>query len=174
MTSHMAKNKGRRVRRVRLTSLIVVGEGPHDEAFLKHLKDLYDDRNNNQRVKIESADGGSPREILKYVARKMHTSYDSQYVLIDSDVPISHHDQKYAARNNIEIIQSTPICLEGMLLDVLGEPIPHTNQGCKDRLHPLLSGPPTLKSSYSDLFTLEVLDQTHIAQIVLLRDLIRN
>jgi len=50
----------KRNRKVKLSSLIVVGEGPHDKAFINHMKDLYDNRTSGQKVKVESADGGSP------------------------------------------------------------------------------------------------------------------
>jgi hypothetical protein len=52
-------------RRVKLASLIVVGERPHDKAFINHIKDNYARRALDQTVKVELADGGSPRDILK-------------------------------------------------------------------------------------------------------------
>ena len=90
------------IRRVKLASLIVVGEGLHEEAFLGHLKDLFDHRESNQTVKIESGDGGSPYDVLRYVARKKHVAYDRQYVLLDSDVGIKPTDRVFAKNNNIE------------------------------------------------------------------------
>jgi len=44
---------------LKLASLIIVGEGPHDKAFLLHMKDLYDSRNTglcciNQKMPLRS------------------------------------------------------------------------------------------------------------------------
>ena len=47
-------------RRIQCSSLIVVGEGPHDKAFINHMKSLYDSRNTGQTVKVESAMGRFP------------------------------------------------------------------------------------------------------------------
>jgi len=143
----------KKIRRIKLSSLIVVGEGPHDGAFLSHMKDLYDSRLTDQKVKIASADGGSPKDILNTVIKNRHIAYDRKFVLMDSDVALTQKDRELAKRNKIVIYHSEPICLEGMLLDILNENIPATNKACKASLHPKLSGLPTEKSSYSDLFT---------------------
>ncbi|TOB29846.1 hypothetical protein, partial [Vibrio parahaemolyticus] len=70
--------------------------------------DLYDNRNTGQKVKVESADGGSPRDILKSALKNRHADYDKKYVLMDSDVAVSQQDRDFARKNRIEIIQSTP------------------------------------------------------------------
>lgn len=164
----------KKVRHASIASLIVVGEGPHDEAFIGHMKVLYDNRATNQKVKVESADGGSPSDIINYVVRKKHISYDRKVILMDSDIPLKQQDRDNAKKNNITLIQSTPICLEGMLLEVLGLKAPKSNDACKSKLHPRLSGSPTMKSSYASLFTKDVLDTTAKSQIVQLREYISN
>ncbi|OXX69280.1 hypothetical protein B9J84_11185 [Vibrio sp. V03_P4A6T147] len=63
-----------------MASLIVVGEGIHDRAFLNHMKDNYDGRNTGQVVKIESSDGGSPRNILMSAKKSQEAAYDKRYV----------------------------------------------------------------------------------------------
>lgn len=167
----MRKHKGRRPK---VAALIVVGEGPHDEAFINHMKSLYDSRVSGQTVKVESADGGSPGDIINYVVKKKHIAYDRKVILMDSDIPLTAQDKKVANENGITIIQSTPLCLEGMLLDVLGQKIPDSSQACKNKLHPKLSGLPTAKSSYGVLFPKAVLDATPKAQIVDLKKYISN
>jgi hypothetical protein len=161
-------------RKVKLSSLIVVGEGPHDKAFINHLKDLYDHRNSGQKVKVESADGGSPRDILKSALKNKHADYDKKYVLMDSDVAVSQQDRDFARKNKIEIIQSTPWCLEGMLLDALGDRVPNGNEACKRKLHPMLAGAPTEKASYGNLFTKDFVDNSEKEQLVILRELLAN
>ena len=161
-------------RRVKLSSLIVVGEGPHDKAFICHLKDLYDNRNTGQKVKVESADGGSPKDILESVLKNRHADYDKKYVLMDSDITLSQQDRDFARKHRIEIIQSTPWCLEGMLLDALGERVPNGNDACKCKLHPMLAGAPTDKNSYKILFPKEEVDASEKEQLVTLRELLSN
>jgi len=60
----------RKIKKVRQTTLLIVGEGAHDKAFLDHLKSLYDGRESGQRVKIESGDGGSPHDLIKNTIKK--------------------------------------------------------------------------------------------------------
>lgn len=160
--------------RLKLASLIIVGEGPHDKAFLSHMKDLYDNRSTGQKIKIETADGGSPEDIIRSAIKNKHITYDKRYVLMDSDIPLSEHNINYAKNHKIIIIQSSPICLEGMLLEILGQNPPSTNKKCKSMLHPLLSGEPTEKSSYIQKFTKTVLDSSPKSQIIDLRKIMAH
>jgi len=149
------------LRRVKLTTLIVVGEGAHDKAFLNHMKSIYDGRTSGQKVTINSADGGSPVDIINTVIRKhSHTDFDKRYVLLDSDVPITQQARIRAKRSKIELVESTPVCLEGMLLEILGQRVRGTNGACKAALHPQLAGQPTNPRAYVALFPQQVLDAT--------------
>ncbi len=157
-----------------LKSLIIVGEGPHDQAFLEHMKSIYDSRFTNQTVKIEAADGGSPRDIINYLIRKRHISFDKKLILMDSDVLLTQQDRDLARRHDITILQSDPVCLEGMLLSIIGESPGVKSEACKKKLHKRLSGLPTLKSSYSALFTKSLLDSTSKSQILQIRSYLLN
>lgn len=77
--------------------------------------------------------------------------YDYRYVLLDEDVEIESKTFKYASENNVTIIVSAPTCLEGMLLNVLGERSPTDNARCKRALERSLSGPRTESCSYGCL-----------------------
>jgi len=146
-------------------TVLIVGEGPQEEAFLKHIKGLFD-RQNNQVIKVESADGGSPRSIIEYVVRKRHVQYDNRYILMDSDVSPKPSDFSYAKKNGIIIFFSKPRCLDGMLLKVLSKPIPSTSKKCKKALHNLLCGAPTSKSSYEELFSTKTLSESNCESLV--------
>lgn len=164
-----------RMRKAKLATLIVVGEGLHESAFLRHMKNLYDDRHTGQTVKIDSADGGSPLDIIKTTTRKYrHADYDRRYVLMDSDVSIRQQDYDAARKARIKLVISTPVCLEGMLLEVVGQRAPLTNMACKAALHPQLTGSPVETYSYAKLFPKTVLDSTRKEQIVTLRAVIAN
>lgn len=108
----------RKLREKRTTKLIV-GEGMSEMLFLSRLKQLYYTRGQNYMVAVDSAGGGDPTSVVKFI---MHYSgaFDERYMLVDSDRPISQKCMKEAKANNITIIQSFPHCLEGMLLCSLG------------------------------------------------------
>lgn len=149
----------RKIKKVRQTTLLIVGEGAHDKAFLDHLKSLYDGRESGQRVKIESGDGGSPHDLIKNTIKKIsHVDYDKVIIFMDSDVEIKISDRSEAKRKNITLILSEPICLEGYLLKLLGRRVPSNAEQCKSILHGLLSGPPTEYKSYRALFNREFIE----------------
>lgn len=164
----------RRNKKVVVTTLIIVGEGACEKAFLGHLKQLFSN-NTNQKVKVDSADGGSPYDIVNTTVKKTrHIAYDKKYILIDSDIVIDEKTKKLAKENNIQIIESMPLCLEGMLLNVLGQKVPLTSVQCKNILHPQLSGAPTDKDSYGTLFTKNVLENSSVSSINELVDIMKN
>lgn len=166
----------KKIRRIKLATLLIVGEGAHEKAFLQHMKSLYDGET-NQTVKIDAASGGSPIEIIDETIRKFnHADYSRKVILLDSDVVIRQQDRDKARKNKIELIVSYPVCLEGMLLEILGQKVPDHASGtdCKRRLHSLLQGEPTNPKSYERLFPKCKLDTTTKEQIIRIKNLICN
>lgn len=101
-----------RYRQVKRSTLLIVGEGAHEKAFLDHMKLLYDTRTNGQKLKIDAADGGSPLSILKWAKRRyQHVDYNKKYLLLDSDIVISPQTNRLARQCKISLLYSTPICL---------------------------------------------------------------
>lgn len=165
----------RNAKRRALKSLLIVGEGAHDQAFVEYLRLLYDGRETGQTVRVRAGDGGSPGDLLeKMIKRYQHIAYDRRVLLLDDDVQISQPARGIARQHGIEIIVSRPVCLEGMLLDVLGVPVPSTAQSCKSSLHPMLDGHPAAKRSYHRCFPQSLLDQSANLALVRLRGLISN
>ena len=164
-----------KTRHIKKTTLIIVAEGAHDKAFLDHMKSVYDHRDSGQKVTINSADGGSPHDVIKTAIKKTsHAAYDQKYIFMDSDVAIKQQDLSLAKKNNIIVLLSEPLCLEGMLLDILGQRIPETSELCKRSLHPQLAGQPTEAKSYTVLFPQSILDVTTKQAIVDLKTLLIN
>ena len=93
---------------------------------------------------------------------------------MDSDVPVNQQDIKAAKNSDITILYSTPLCLEGMLLTVLGQKNLPTSKKCKDVLHPQPSGSPVLPISYEPLFTENILSLSKHPTIEELRSLLGN
>jgi hypothetical protein len=155
-----------KARHVLKATLLAVGEGAADRAFVEHMKGIYSAGVTTQSVKVDSANGGSPKDMIDYVVRtNRHTAYDRKFLLIDTDKPITQAERKKAKQEKIELVESTPLCLEGMLLEVLTQPIPANSTDCKRQLHTQLDGPATNKRSYKPLFDKPVLDATPKDQI---------
>lgn len=170
----MAKRE-KRNRRIQQTTLIIVGEGSHEKAFLTHMKVIYTLRNSGQKVSIVKGDGGSPYDVIKSTIKKSsHAAFDYKFILMDNDVPIKQQEYDLAKKQNIELLLSTPLCLEGMLLEVIGQNPSNTAEACKKLLHPQLSGKPTEPYSYENLFTKIVLDETNKSTIVRLREVLAD
>lgn len=160
-------------KQARKTALLVMCEGLHDKAFFLHMKDAYNSRKSG--VKVETADGGSAYDIVNSAIKKTrHIGYDSLNVFMDSDDPEIARARKLAREKKVNLIESTPVCLEGMLLEILGKNAEIDSQRCKAKLHPELSGCPTQKGSYSPKFDKPILDASNKPQIEELKKLLEN
>ena len=156
-------------------TLLIVGEGEHDQAFVKYLCLLYDRRRTGQKVTVKAGDGGSPEDLLRIMVRRyQHIDYDRRVLLLDEDVPIPQAVTRDARKRGIDLVVSKPICLEGMLLELLGQSIPRSAHSCKSVLHPMLGGDPADKHSYGRCIQLSLLDQSTNPTLVRLRRLIGN
>ncbi len=119
--STQIKIQGRKTK----TTVLMVGEGPKDKAFLRHLQDIYVSRDGDIAVKIECASGGSPRSIVEKAIRlRGARDYDKCVVLIDQD-RVLEDDRELRKRMKehppIQIIWIKP-CMEGLLLEILKYP----------------------------------------------------
>ena len=157
----MAKKKT--MRRSISKTLLLVGEGHAEKAFLSHLKSLFS--NGAFKVSIVTAGGKGPEHVITHaISCKRCDGYDFVIVLLDTDLPWPKKHIQAALGAGINLIGSEP-CLEGLLLDILGREKADTNRGCKALLHPLLSGPCTERDSYVELFTTEMLNKSAIEKI---------
>lgn len=171
-------SKGKRKLRIACdTTLLVVGEGPDDKAFIDHMKRLFQKRQRGVKgPKIEAGDGGSADVIITNSIRAYrHQAYTRKLLVLDSDIPPSPAKEREAVNAGFDIILWRPQCLEGALLDVLGEPVNafETSQNLKRRLHPMLSGKHTDPGSYANLFPKIVLESTQNISVSSVRDVIR-
>jgi len=154
------------------STLLVVGEGADDRAFITHMKKLYCPRDSGISVKVEAGDGGSPGNVITHAIRKYQgKDYDRRLFLLDADLPPDEADYKRATKQGYQIILWQPQCLEGALLDTLGEPVAQheSSQQLKARLHPRLDGKHTDDSAYATLFTRQILDAGQNAAVTQVR-----
>ena len=116
-------------------TVLFIGEGKTEKAFLKHLKSQYLERDSGVAVTIKDATGGGPGSIVDY-AFKMRCSpmFESEFnqivVLLDNDISIAKQVRDKAEQNDIQLIESTP-CIEGLLLAILDKTVPPTAAKCK-------------------------------------------
>lgn len=166
----MAKKKS--VRRSISKTLLLVGEGHAEKAFLSHLKSLFS--NGTFKVSVVTAGGKGPEHVITHaISCKRCDGYDYVIVLLDTDLAWPKKHIQSALTSGINLIGSEP-CLEGLLLDILGLAKAATNKGCKELLHPLLSGPCTDRDSYINVFPKEVLNNSKIEKIKFIIDALQG
>ncbi|MDP8212255.1 MAG: RloB family protein [Candidatus Zapsychrus exili] len=159
----MVAQRKRPVRRTKKTVLIV-GEGPTEKAFLRYVKELYIKRDMDISVNVECGSGGSPRNVIEKAIRLCGSrGYDKCFVLIDADIPLKA-DKKLLSRMKrkpkIEILKSTP-CIEGLFLSILDDTENNSSGQCKSTFETTYLAPDkkTDKRSYERLFSKEMLNE---------------
>ncbi len=108
-----------------------------EEAFLQHLRGLYcatGPENPGVRVTVRNAHGGSPDSIVTYaIGQCRDADYDRRLILLDTDIPWSKVMCDGARVKNMVLLGSDP-CIEGLLLRILGMPVPVDSAACKAKL----------------------------------------
>jgi len=159
----MVARRKRPVRRTKKTVLIV-GEGSTEKAFLRYVKELYITRDMDISVNVECGSGGSPRNVIEKAIRLCGSrGYDKCFVLIDADISLKA-DKKLLSRMKrkpkIEILKSTP-CIEGLFLSILNVAGNNSSNQCKSTFETSYLAPDkkTDKRSYERLFSKEILNE---------------
>lgn len=117
--------------------LILFGEGPTEELFLGHIKQLYSQHLANKSIKLGNGGGGSPGSILLALEKKYLNVGDAStptLMLIDADQRLDREAKVLLEKyTNIQVVFSRPECLEGLLLDLLDD-LPPVGQQSSERL----------------------------------------
>lgn len=153
-------------------TLVIVGEGPTEVAFINHIKSIYGV--GNPKVTAKSAGGKGPSNVIgDAIATLRSSGCDRVASLLDTDIPWPNSKTKEAKSKRIILIGSIP-CIEGLLLDILSQakPTPCNNKTCKDAVHPQLDGRETERLSYQKIFTKGLLDLARL-RVCELDDLIK-
>ncbi|HHJ20835.1 MAG TPA: RloB domain-containing protein [Gammaproteobacteria bacterium] len=145
-------------RRVARHTVLLVGEGTTECAFLKHIKALYISRGCGVSAAIRNAHGKGPDHVVDYAIRQCrNAAYDRVVVLLDTDLAMSAAVRKRARSRKIQVIGSTP-CVEGLLLSILGERVPGNSAACKAQCGRALPARLTAPEDYQTHFPKDVLD----------------
>lgn len=148
-------SRGRRAAR---HTVLLVGEGTTDWAFLRHIKSLYISRGCGVSATIRNAHGKGPDHVVDYAIRQCRNAdYDRVVALLDTDLPMSVAVRRRARSKRIQVIGSTP-CIEGLLLGILGEHVPGTSAECKARCGGVLPARLTLPEDFQTHFPKGLLD----------------
>lgn len=105
-----------------VVSLLLFGEGKTEAVFLNHLKSIYGG-SEKLRIKVSRGQGGSPDCVVnRMITTELKiASYDRCLLLLDNDLPIEGKTKKKIEKNEIKLVYSIPSCIEGLLLQILGE-----------------------------------------------------
>lgn len=133
-------------------TLLIVGEGAVEEAFLTHAKWLYVPRGCGLSVKVTNARGKGAGHVIDWTIRQMaNTQYDSVAVLLDTDTGWTAATEKRARQRKITVMESTP-CIEALLLRMLGQNGTGDSRILKKRFAPYVNNEPTDPDQYAKHF----------------------
>lgn len=138
-------------------TLLLVGEGYDEEAFLKYLKSQLVGRNAGMEVKIKNAKGKGAKHVIEWTIRQAkNAEYDVAAVLLDTDTDWTPTVKKQAKVKRIVVLESNP-CLEAMLLRLLGVTPEIDSKKLKKQFAPYVSDDATLAEHYSAHFNPDAL-----------------
>lgn len=120
-------------------TLLLVGEGETEQAFLQHIKALYVQRGSGLRVTVRCAHGKGAGHVVDYAIRQRIHQFDQVAALLDTDAGWTAAVQKHAREKRIQVLKSEP-CFEAMLLRAIGKPVNGSAKDLKTRLAPLVHG----------------------------------
>jgi hypothetical protein len=114
-------------------TVLAVGEGETERAFLQFLKGLYNKRDDGISIKVNYAGGGDPECVIDHAIKLNPRNYDRAFVLLDKDLLCSPKYLKKARTHKLELIWCIP-CVESLFLQILEpafEPSVKSTTECK-------------------------------------------
>ncbi len=130
-------------------TLLIVGEGRHEEAFLNHLKQLYVSRGCGLSVTIKNARGKGVLHVVKWTVRQAaNADYDVVAALLDTDTDWNATTEKLAKTKKIHVLKSEP-CFEAMMLRLIGRPALSDAHTLKRQFAPFVNNDATQRDHYA-------------------------
>lgn len=133
-------------------TLLIVGEGYHEEAFLNHVKQLYAPRGCGLSITIKNARGKGAKHVIEWTIRQAAIAkYDAVAAMLDTDTDWTPAVSKLAKARKIQVMASDP-CFDAVMLRLLGK-APAMNAGaCKQQLAPYVNHDPVQRKNYEEHF----------------------
>ena len=148
-------------------TLLIVGEGADEVAFLKHVKQLYVERGCGLAVTIKNAQGKGAKHVVEWTIKQAAIAdYDAVAVLLDTDTDWSASVRKQAERKKIHLLLSEP-CFEALLLRTLGQHPVEVTAALKSQFAPFVGHDATNSQNYSEHFCKETLESCRIREITI-------
>lgn len=137
-------------------TLLIVGEGFDEVAFLNHLKQFPGVCGQGVEITIKNARGKGAAGVVDCTIKlQANAAYDRVAVLLDTDTDWNPKVEKLARQKKIQVLPSEP-CLEAMLLRVIGKP-PVAGKDLKKQFDPYVNNDGTRREDYQEHFGLVVL-----------------
>lgn len=131
-------------------TLLLVGEGDTEVAFLQHVKALYAPRGSGLKVTVRNAHGKGAKHVVEWTSRQIG-EFDAKAVLLDTDQDWSDAVAKKAKTARIVVLKSEPLC-EALLLRLLGQSDAGDSKTLKARLAPFVRNDALCAENYADRF----------------------
>ena len=140
-------------------TLLVVGEGDTEVAFLKYLRSLYCASGKGAKVTVDNAHGKSPENIVNSAIRHLGSAaFDKKVCLLDTDIAWPPAVCTKAKKNKVTMLGATP-CSEGLFLDILGVPFASITDECKSKIASMFNFSLTNERNYPRAFDRNKLDE---------------
>ena len=137
-------------------TLLLVGEGETEQAFLQHVKALYVQRGSGLRVTVRCAHGKGAGHVVDYAIRQRIHQFDQVAALLDTDAGWTAAVQKRAREKRIQVLKSEP-CFEAMLLRAIGQSANGSTKDLETRLAPFVQGDALDPHNYATHFGVDAL-----------------
>jgi hypothetical protein len=145
-------------------TLLIVGEGYHEEAFLKHIKQLLVPRGCGLQVKVKNARGKGAQHVIEWTGRQAAShGYDVVAALLDTDTDWNSSVARLAKKKKIQVFASAP-CFEAMLLRALGDVPVGNGKALKKQLAPYVNNDATRYENYAGSFNVARLQAARILE----------
>ncbi len=121
-------------------TLLLVGEGETEEAFLKHVKALYAPQGCGLKVKVMCARGKGAAHVVDFAIRQRRViAYDTVAALFDTDTDWGERVARRAREHGIHVLLSDPM-FEAMMLRVCRKAVEGSAKELKGQFALLVCG----------------------------------
>lgn len=153
--------RAKKAPRVVLRTVLLVGEGDAEVAFLTHLKRLYVARGCGVALTIKNARGkGAPHVVDVAIRQSGNAAFDVKAALLDTDADWNDRTRSIARKAKVQVSASEP-CLEAMLLALHGDKTHgRTSAQCKQAFVARFGVPAHDATVYAKHFGLKFLQKT--------------
>lgn len=139
-------------------TLLIVGEGYHEEAFLNHVKQLYVPRGCGLSVTIKNARGKGAKHVIEWTSRQAAIAkFDTVAAMLDTDTDWTPTVAKQAKAKKIQVLACDP-CFDAVMLRLLGKVPIAPASASKLQLAPFVNHEPTQRQSYELHFGMKTLE----------------